>query len=222
MERFGEDLLAVMERIGAQQPPFVIQKLEKVWSRLLELKKRNMVKINHSVMELLTARSLILEGYDVTVEYPLGGNLVCDLHATKGSGTLILEIETGYVPPDHALDPLTYNRARVASKISRYNSYANKFTLGTPPTNILQIAHLFLKPPSLRRPEDIYPMKKLCDTYYSEPPVEFEDIRNARLHAIYIIDVDGLEVRQLDPEAYIDSVSNAPPVGRELKRRDNA
>jgi hypothetical protein len=210
VERFNEDLSVLMERVTAHQPNSVVDALEKVRLRLLELKQRNMVKINHSVMELLTAWSLVVEGYDVTVEYPVAGDLVCDLLAAKGDGNVIVEIETGYIPPDHALDPVTYSRARIASKISRYSSYANKFALGTSPTNLLQIDDVFMKPPRLRKPEELTAIKRLCDKYYSAPPVEVEEIRNSRLHAIYIIDVDNARVRQLDPEGYRDALSTVP------------
>jgi hypothetical protein len=210
VERFNEDLSVLMEQVTAHQPDSVVNALEKVRVRLLELKQRNMVKINHSVMELLTAWSLVVEGYDVTVEYPVAGDLVCDLLAAKGDGNVIVEIETGYIPPDHALDPVTYSRARIASKISRYSSYANKFALGTSPTNLLQIDDVFMKPPRLRKPEELTAIKRLCDKYYSAPPVEVEEIRNSRLHAIYIIDVDNARVRQLDPEGYRDALSTVP------------
>ena len=210
MERFNEDLSTLIERIGSNQPHFVLEKLEKVRSRLVELKQRNIVKINHSAMELLVAWSLIKDGYDVIAEQALAANLMCDLYATKGEGSLIVEVETGYVPPDHALDPLTYNRGRTASKIARYSSFANKFALGTPPINILPVDPIFLKSPRLRTPAEIYRIKKLCDDYYSQPPVTFDDIQNARLHSVYMIDVDDARVEQIDPEAYMDFLSRTP------------
>ena len=210
MERFNEDLSTLMERIKSNQPPFVLDKLERVRSRLIELKQRNIVKINHSAMELLVASSLITEGYDVIVEQAVEGNLICDLYATKGEGSLIVEVETGYTPPDHALDPLTYNRSRTASKISRYSSFANKFALGTPPINLLPVDPIFLKSPRLRKPAEIYHIKKLCDNYYSQPAVSFDEIQNARLHSIYIIDVDDAKIEQIDPETYVEFLSRTP------------
>jgi len=210
VDRFNEDLSTLMEKIRSSQPRFVVDKLESVRSRLVELKQRNIVKINHSAMELVVASSLIREGYDVVVEQDLGGNLICDLYATKGEGSLIVEVETGYTPPDHALDPLMYNRSRTVSKISRYSSFANKFALGTPPVNILPVDPIFLKSPRLRTPAEMYHIKKLCDNYYSQPPVSFDEIQNARLHSIYMIDVDDATVQQVDPEAYVEILSRLP------------
>ena len=212
MERFNEDLSTLVERIGSSESRFVLDKLERVRSRLVELKQRNIVKINHSAMELLVACAMIREGYEVVVEKPLGGNLICDLYGTKEEGSLIVEVETGYTPPDHALDPLTYNRSRTASKISRYSSFANKFALGTPPINILPVDPIFLKSPELRTPAEMYPIKKLCDNYYSQPPVSFDEIQNAHVHSVYLIDVDNARVEQIGPEAYVEFLSRTPYV----------
>ena len=96
---------------------------------LIKLQRENVVKINHSVMELVCAKYLIQKGYDVQLEYPLNELLTCDLYAIKGLGNEIVEIETGFIPPENALAPLTYTSARLASKIIRYSSFAGKFTL---------------------------------------------------------------------------------------------
>jgi hypothetical protein len=210
VEKFNDDLSTLIERIKLNQPRLALDKLERVRSRLVELKQRNVVKINHSAMELLVACSLISEGYDVNVEQTLEGSLVCDVYAAKGEGSLIVEVETGYTPPDHALDPVTYNRSRTASKISRYSSFANKFALGTPPINILPVDPIFVKSPRLRKPAEIYHIKKLCDNYYSQPAVSFDEVQNARLHSIYIIDVDNARVEQIDPETYLEFLSHTP------------
>jgi len=210
VERFNDDLSTLMERIGSSEPQFIMDKLDRVRSRLVQLKQRKIVKINHSAMELLVARSLIKEGYEVIVEHELGGNLICDLYATKGGGSMIVEVETGYTPPDHALDPLTYNLSRTASKVSRYSHFANKFALGTLPINIMLVDPIFLKSPSLRTPAEMYSIKKLCDNYYSQPPVSFDEIQNARLHSVYLIDVDNASVEQFDPETYLEFLSHAP------------
>jgi hypothetical protein len=168
------------------------------------------VKINHSVLEMVCAKHLIKAGYCVEVEYQLNDWLTCDLYAVKGEGRLILEIETGFTPPEHALDPYTYNKARTASKIARYSSYADKFVLGTTPTNILPIPPVFLKPPKYRRVSEVKEVKTLCDAYYRNPPVSCEEIKNSRLHAIYIIDVDKGTVREIDPEIYVEIAFKLP------------
>ena len=54
-----------------------------------------------------------------------------------------------------------------------------------------------------RTAEEIEAIKKLCDRYYQNPPVTEEEICNARIQEIYIIDVDQVKVQEIDPEAYM-------------------
>jgi hypothetical protein len=119
-------------------------------------------------------------------------------------GNLVVEIETGFIPPENALAPMTYTSARLASKIIRYSSFSGKFALGVHPHYVLPFPSALAKPPKKRTEEEIKKIKTLCDYYYQKPPVTIEEIRNAHLHGIYIIDVDRLKVHEIDPEAYFD------------------
>ena len=116
---------------------------------------------------------------------------------------MIVEIETGFIPPENALAPLTYTTARLASKIIRYSSFAGKFALGVPPHYTLPFPLTLAKPPRNRTDQEIAQIKKLCDAYYQKPPVTTEEIRNARIQDIYIIDVDRVKVQEIDPETYL-------------------
>ena len=202
-ERFEQDLSTLMMRLAPGMEKESETKLSNLRDWLLKLQKENVVKINHSVMELVCAKYLILKGYDVQLEYGLNDLLTCDLYSTKGYGNLIVEIETGFIPPDHALDPLTYLSARLASKIIRYSSFAGKFALGVPPHYVLSFPDALAKPPRRRTPAEVERVKKLCDLYYNNPPVTEEEILNARIHEIYLIDVDRGKVLEIDPEAYM-------------------
>jgi hypothetical protein len=166
-------------------------------------------------MELVCAKPLVQKGYNVQVEHQLEPNLTCDLYATKGDGSHIIEIETGYIPPEHALDPSTYLLARIASKITRYSNHTGKFALGTPPHYILPIPEVLLTAPRKRTPENFKTVKTLCDLYYKNPPVTLDEVRNARLHSIYIIDIDNLAAEEIDPETY---TKNKPTVANNLTR----
>jgi hypothetical protein len=202
-EKFEQDLTALMSRLTVGVEKDVENKLNMLKEWLVNLQSKNVVKINHSVMELVCAKYLILKGYEVQLEYPLSDILTCDLYSIKGYGNLIVEIETGFIPPEYALAPLTYTSARLASKIIRYNSFAGKFALGMPPHYILPFPRALAKPPRKRTPEEISAIKKLCDRYYQNPPVTEEEIQNARIQEIYIIDVDQAKVQEIDPEAYM-------------------
>ena len=202
-ERFEQDLTALMSRLTLDVDEEVENKLNRLKDWLVNLQKKNVVKINHSVMELVCAKYLILRGYEVQLEYQLSELLTCDLYSIKGYGNFIVEIETGFIPPEHALAPLTYTSARLASKIIRYNSFAGKFALGMPPHYILPFPRALAKPPRKRTPKEIESIKKLCDKYYQNPPVTEEEIKNARIQEIYIIDVDQAKVQEIDPETYM-------------------
>jgi hypothetical protein len=202
-EKFAEDLELLTSRLSQGMRSNEKDRLAELKNRLVELQRTNVVKINHSVMELVCAKPLLQKGYAVRVEHELEPALVCDLYATKGDGNHIVEIETGYIPPEHALDPSTYLLARIASKITRYSNHTGKFALGTPPHYVLPIPPTLLNVPRNRTLEELKKVKALCDLYYSQPPVSLEEVKNARLHSIYIIDVDSLCSRETDPESQV-------------------
>lgn len=202
-ERFEQDLNVLLSRLIVGVEKEVADKLTALKDWLVKLQMENVVKINHSVMELVCAKHLILKGYEVQLEHRLSDILTCDLYSVKGYGNLIVEIETGFIPPEYALCPLTYTSARLASKIIRYSSFAGKFALGMPPHYVLPFPRALAKPPRNRTTEEIAAIKKLCDMYYQNPPVTEEEICNARIQEIYIIDVDGAEVYEIDPQAYM-------------------
>lgn len=177
-------------------------KLLTLKDRLVELNDQNLVKINHSVLELVSAMHLVVNGFDVEVEHELE-KVSCDVYAVKGLGSVIVEVETGFVPPEHATDPSTYLKARIASKIVRYSGFSNKFVLASTPYYIMQVPPALTKPPRFRTEEEISSIKGLCDLYYTSPPVSLEEIRNARLHSIYTVDVDRVTVREWEVNEYL-------------------
>jgi len=48
----------------------------------------------------------------------------------------------------------------------------------------------------------------LCDRYYKNPPIEYDDILNAHLHSIYLINIDKGFAKELDPQGYVDLTKN--------------
>lgn len=208
LERFSADVNTLSNKMIAGESAQIVERMDFVKQRLIELYKKNIVKINHSAMELVCAKHLIHYGYNVDVEKQLTDILVCDLHATKGDGEAIVEIETGFIPPEHALDPLSYYSARIASKISRYSKFANLFVLATPPVSILPIPSIFGRPPRDRKYSELEQVKLLCNKYYRNPPVSLNQILNGRLHIIYIINIDEGKVIEMDVESYLQAIGN--------------
>lgn len=203
MNKFNRDIDILLRKLNSGIDEAAQQKLDVLRDKLIRLHEENVVKINHSVMELVCAKHLVLKDYDVDIERSVDG-LICDLYGVKGFGSHIVEIETGFIPPSHALDPANYRRSRIASKIIRYGNHSEKFALGVPPYYLLQIPDILVKPPRIRTKDDLKQLKILCDQYYTNPPVSFGEIRNARIHTIYIIDVDALSVTEIDPVTYLE------------------
>lgn len=202
MDKFTRDIEFLSAKLNSDSNVEDQKKLNVLKDRLIRLHQENVVKINHSVMELVCAKHLILKGYEVDIERPVDG-LVCDLFSVKGLGSHIVEVETGFIPPRHSLDPVNYRKSRIASKIIRYGNHSEKFALGVPPYYILQIPDILVKPPRNRTTKDLKYLKTLCDLYYKNPPVTLEEIKNSRIHMIYIIDVDEMACREVDPISYL-------------------
>ena len=207
MNKFDRDIEILSAKLNMDTDKEAQNKLNILKDKLIRMHEENVVKINHSVMEIVCAKHLILKGYEVDIERPVKG-LICDLYGVKGLGSHIVEVETGFIPPSHALDHSNYRRSRIASKIIRYGNHSNKFALGVPPYYLLQIPDMLVKPPRDRTKIDLNYLKTLCDQYYKNPPVSLEEIRNARIHTIYIIDVDNIVIREVDPVTYIEKRSS--------------
>jgi len=203
VEKFRDDVYSITELLSEHLSPDLTPKLNSVRQNLIEYYKKNLVKINHSILELICAAELISHGFSVDVEKQISDILVCDLFGKKDAdGTSIIEIETGFTPPEHALDTVDYYAARIVSKIARYSKHCEKFSLATPVVNILPISPIFLISPNARKSEDVKKLKKLCDRFYKNPQINLEDIQNAHIHSVYLINTDKGFAKEMDPEIY--------------------
>lgn len=203
MDKFSQDLETLMAKLisGCDSP--CEEALRRLEQRLMDLREKNLLKINHSVLEMIVAKYLVLDGYEVELEHMIDDGLSCDVYARKGDGVLIVEVETGYVPPAHALDPMDYIRARIASKIARYSNHCHKFSLAAPPHYVMPVMPFFTRPPRDRSPSEADMVKHYCDQYYKSPRVSMEEIMNSRMHSVSIIDVENATLRDMAPDDYI-------------------
>jgi len=208
LEKFRNDVCEMTEKLSKNLQETDVSKLNYVRQQLIGMYKKNLVKINHSILELICASSLISRGYAVEVEKDVSDILVCDVYAKKGGGNTIVEIETGFTPPEHAMDTVDYFAARIMSKIARYSQHCSKFSLATPVVGVLPISKIFLSPPSARNKDNVQKIKDLCDRYYKNPPIKYDDILNAHLHSIYLINIDKGFTKELDPQGYVDLTRN--------------
>lgn len=207
VRRFREDLHTLARRACREDDDEVRSKVFDIADILVGLYRKNLVKINHSALELVCARSLIKKGYDVKVEHRLDKALVCDVHGARGDGALIVEIETGFIPPEAALEPGVYARTRIASKIARYSKFAGKFALGTTPSYVLEFPEFFVKPSRHRTTQEAIDIKAMTDVYYNKPPISLAELQYARIHSIFVIDVDDATTSEFDPETYRSNVA---------------
>jgi hypothetical protein len=208
LEKFRNDVYDMTKNLSKNLKENDLPKLNYVRQQLIEMYQKNLVKINHSILELICASNLISNGYAVEVEKDVSDILVCDIYAKKGGGNTIIEIETGFTPPEHAMDTVDYYAARIMSKIARYSRHCSKFSLATPVMGILPIPKIFLLPPNARKKEDVNKIKELCDRYYKNPPINYDDILNAHLHSIYLINIDKGFAKEVDPHGYVDLTKN--------------
>ncbi len=204
LEKFQKDVYEVTDKLKKNLKENDIPKLNYVRQVLIEMYQKNLVKINHSVLELICAANLIARGYSVDVEKAVSDILVCDIFAKKGGGSTIIEIETGFTPPEHALDTIDYYSARIMSKIARYSQYCSKFSLATPVIGLIPIPKIFLLPPNARSKKEVQKIKNICDRFYKNPPIKYDDILNAHLHSIYLINIDKGFAKELDPQGYVE------------------
>ena len=200
--KFESDVSKMARRLAEGESSKTRSKLAQVRTELVRLYRSRLVKINHSAMELLVAKNLIVQGYEVKVEQRVSENLVCDVYGAKEGSDVLVELETGYVPPAHALDPEGYCNARIASKTARYSQFASRFVLGTPVSNLISIPSLYLRPASVRDVEEARRVKSLCDKYYNSPPITIDQIMSAHLHSVYVLDIDSASVYEMAPEDY--------------------
>ncbi|MGY5143982.1 MAG: hypothetical protein ACW9XH_05825 [Candidatus Nitrosopumilus sp. bin_32a] len=208
LEKFRNDVFEMTKKLSKNLKENDVPKLNSVGQQLIGMYKKNLVKINHSILELICANNLISRGYVVEVEKDVSDILVCDIFAKKGGGNTIIEIETGFTPPEHAMDTIDYFSARIMSKIARYSQHCSKFSLATPVVGLLPISKIFLLPPNARKKDDVQKIKDLCDRYYKNPPIKYDDILNAHLHSIYLINIDKGFAKELDPQGYVDLTSD--------------
>ena len=221
-KKFRADIHELAERACKGESQAVTSDTFGVAEILVKLYRKNLVKINHSALELVCAKHLIKRGYDVKVEHRLDKTLVCDLMGSRTDGNIVVEIETGYVPPEAALDPVLYAKSRIASKVARYSGFAKRLGLGTTPTYILDFPGVFLSPEGSRLKKTLEDIKAMTDRYYDHPPVSIAELKRARLDSVFVIDVDAGETTEVDPGDYLKKagvLAALSPSAQDLNRK---
>jgi hypothetical protein len=184
-------------------------------------------------MQVICAKHLIEQDYSVKIEHPLlGGQLMADLFAVRKKEldieydiesvliserlglsedmeSLVVEIETGYVPPKAALYPVKYRETRMAAKIARYCRYSHRFGMATPNYHVLQIPRILMLPSEQRDQKRLERLKEQCDAFYLNPPILLDSLTMSEVDGIYIINVDQVTLTEISPEKYLDAILRA-------------
>jgi hypothetical protein len=234
-KRFVKDMDTLLEKMRPGTSTTSMDQLHQVRDRLVELSQKRLVKINHSIMQFLVAKHLIENGFRVEIEYLInGGKLVADIFAVRkkmiqtddardvllsemhgtseDEETLVVEVETGFVPPKAALNPGRYRLIRIASKIARYAGFSHYFSLATPHYHVLQIPDVMFQRVGHRDEDELLNLKALCDSQYISPPIMYEELATCEIHRIYVVNVDGTKVLETDPQKYRYTVIQAEEI----------
>ena len=86
----------------------------------------------HRLLQEIVAAGLSSMGFDVSIEEPLPGGLVADVYGEAPWGSIIVEVETGFVAPGMLESAEDYLKARIAWKSIRYSRHADLFAVAMP------------------------------------------------------------------------------------------
>ena len=86
----------------------------------------------HRLLQLRVAEWLDSLGFDVYVEEPLEGGLVADVYAESPWGSLIVEVETGFVAPSKLELAEAYLAGKALVKAFKYSPHADIFAVALP------------------------------------------------------------------------------------------
>ena len=88
-------------------------------------------------------------GYDVRLEHAVDEVHVADVYGVSDRGSVIVEVETGYVPPMFLAEAEDYLVAKFVAKALKYSPFAEEFFIAMPS---------YIRPPFykyLASPEDL-------------------------------------------------------------------
>lgn len=86
----------------------------------------------HHAIQRITANWLSSWGFDVYLEERLGEDLVADVYAESPWGSVVVEVETGFIDPRAVETPEKFLLAKIVAKASRYSIYADTFVVALP------------------------------------------------------------------------------------------
>ena len=147
----------------------------------------------HRLLQEIVAAKLSSLGFDVVIEEPLPEGLIADVYGEGPWGSIIVEVETGFVDPHMLGMAEDYLVARIAWKSVRYSRYADFFAIATPSFINLPIPRpLTLK----RRSEDDITriLALLRDVMGTNGKIGVKDLMGARIDLVIKINVSSRSI----------------------------
>ena len=157
----------------------------------------------HRLLQDIVASGLSSLGFDVVIEEPLPEGLIADVYGESPWGSIIVEVETGFVDPQMLGIAEDYLTAKIAWKSVRYSRYADYFAIATPSFVNLPIPKvLTLKD---RSPGEIAVLLSLLrGIMKTNGKLGIEDLMNAQLDLLIRINISSrsLEFKWLSHNPY--------------------
>ncbi|MEM0365577.1 MAG: hypothetical protein QXR02_01440 [Acidilobaceae archaeon] len=139
--------------------------LSTVFERLYEEVSRGAIARYHALLQLIVAIDLHLRGFDVRVEEELPTGFKADVYAESPCCSVIVEVETGYIPQEWILRLEDFIASRVAFKAVAYSIDSDIFILAIPSHLRLLIPNPLLKPIEERDELDISMIRAMVTRY---------------------------------------------------------
>jgi hypothetical protein len=119
----------------------------------------------HAILQFIVALDLHRRGFDVSVEEPVDGVFKADVYAESPLGRVIVEVETGYVPPDRIHSLEEFLEAKMVFKAVAYSAYTDVFMIATPNHIKMPVPRELLIPVEDRDESDIMAIRELALRY---------------------------------------------------------
>ena len=192
-----------------------VMKLDRIGKKLMDCMENRTNYPDHAFLQLVCSQYMLKKGYDVIVEY-WEDPLRCDIKA-YGPGSndrdeISIEVETGHTYPEsRIMEVVEDRRGREIRKIGLYSYTSKRFAFCIPSNYVLQLPKEFAKPPDERDSEKMMEYLGVCHNYCrragkSMKPT-FEDLLNAELDMILIVDPVGMTVTEKNVKEYMSTCS---------------
>jgi len=151
----------------------------------------------HARLQYIVASYLKEKGYSVDVERCVDGIHYADVYADNGKETVIVEVETGYVPPIFIEHAEEYLWARTIVKTIKYACLASEFYIATPSYVKMAVPSILLEPTDSY--DEVLKASRLVGLYFGERWAEetLKRVHECRLTGLMLVNISRREIKVL-------------------------